>query len=69
MAERFTETKVSLPKIEAPTYHSGRILKYALIGGVLGLTLFSFIGGLTSVQALELSLNKVVLGAAALGTS
>lgn len=67
-AENLTE-KVIYQKIEAPLYNPGRILKYALIGGIVGFALFGFIGGLTSANVFEPSLNRVILGVISLGAA
>lgn len=68
MAERL-EISRDTNQLEAPPYNPGKILKYALIGGVVGFALFGFIGGLTSAHVFELSVNRVMLGAISLGTS
>lgn len=68
MTERL-EFRRDTNKLEAPIYNPGRILKYALIGGIVGFALFGFIGGLTSAHVIGLSVNRVMLGAISLGAS
>lgn len=67
-AENLTERAI-YQQSEAPSYNPGRILKYALIGGIVGFALFGFIGGLTSAHVFELSVNRVILRVVSLGAS